>query len=163
LIDFSFSLSFALLPPILPSLLEAAAAAAGKHILSFMSEAFFSSSHNKLPLPPLFQVSHILPLFQVRGTSEETSTGLPPDRSDFPSLVSSSNPSLYFLLNEHPSVSLALPPVGWQRTCEHPGHPMCQPWKRVLQKREYTGKQKWGDERTNRRRRQRTERARRRW
>ena len=27
---------------------------------------------------------------------------------------------VYFLLNEHPSVSLALPPVGWQRTCEQP-------------------------------------------
>merc|ERR1719402_585471 len=25
-----------------------------------------------------------------------------------------------FLLNEHPSVSLALPPVGWQRTVAHP-------------------------------------------
>ena len=27
-------------------------------------------------------------------------------------------PTLYFLLNEHPSVSLAFPPVGWQRTVE---------------------------------------------
>lgn len=26
----------------------------------------------------------------------------------------------YFLRKEHPSVSLAFPPVGWQRTCEHP-------------------------------------------
>lgn len=27
---------------------------------------------------------------------------------------------IYFLLKEQPSVSLALPPVGWQRTVEHP-------------------------------------------
>ena len=27
---------------------------------------------------------------------------------------------VYFLLKEQPSVSLALPPVGWQRTVEHP-------------------------------------------
>lgn len=27
---------------------------------------------------------------------------------------------VYFLRNEHPSVSLALPPVGWQRTVEQP-------------------------------------------
>ena len=27
---------------------------------------------------------------------------------------------IYFLRKEHPSVSLALPPVGWQRTVEHP-------------------------------------------
>jgi len=27
---------------------------------------------------------------------------------------------IYFLLNEHPSVSLAFPPVGWHSTCEQP-------------------------------------------
>lgn len=27
---------------------------------------------------------------------------------------------IYFLLKEQPSVSRALPPVGWQRTVEHP-------------------------------------------
>lgn len=27
---------------------------------------------------------------------------------------------VYFLRNEQPSVSLALPPVGWQSTVEHP-------------------------------------------
>ena len=27
---------------------------------------------------------------------------------------------IYFLRKEHPSVSLALPPVGWQRTVEQP-------------------------------------------
>jgi hypothetical protein len=30
--------------------------------------------------------------------------------------------SIYFLLNEQPSVRRALPPVGWQRTCEQPSH-----------------------------------------
>ena len=29
-------------------------------------------------------------------------------------------PTVYFLRNEQPSVSLALPPVGWQRTVEQP-------------------------------------------
>lgn len=29
---------------------------------------------------------------------------------------------LYFRRKLQPSVSLALPPVGWQRTCEHPAH-----------------------------------------
>src|SRR5207253_1539891 len=29
---------------------------------------------------------------------------------------------VYFLRNEHPSVSRALPPVGWHSTCEHPAH-----------------------------------------
>jgi hypothetical protein len=28
----------------------------------------------------------------------------------------------HFLRNEHPSVSLALPPVGWQSTVVHPWH-----------------------------------------
>lgn len=30
------------------------------------------------------------------------------------------NGRVYFLRNEHPSVSLALPPVGWHKTVEQP-------------------------------------------
>jgi hypothetical protein len=36
--------------------------------------------------------------------------------------IVTSRPILYFLRNEHPSVSRALPPVGWQSTCEQPAH-----------------------------------------
>jgi hypothetical protein len=34
--------------------------------------------------------------------------------------ASSRSRSIYFLLNEQPSVRRALPPVGWHRTCEQP-------------------------------------------
>lgn len=35
-------------------------------------------------------------------------------------IIPSGRYQIYFLRNEHPSVSLALPPVGWHRTVEQP-------------------------------------------
>ena len=43
-----------------------------------------------------------------------------PSISIAPFSLSLSFALLYFRLNEHPSVNLALPPVGWHNTVEHP-------------------------------------------
>lgn len=64
-------------------------------------------------------------------------------------------PSIYFLLNEQPSVRRALPPVGWQRTCEQPVDHVSALFPSFLSIMVVRI--------TNRRRRRLFERARRRW